>query len=174
MSRPIIEIHVDEAFRHDVRPRTLRRAAELAIMRARVSGPSRATVTVTDDDTLRELNRVHRGEDSVTDVLSFGASARARDGVVEQDDFPVGADEEPGLGDVIISFPQARRQAEAAPHEVERELALLTAHGILHLLGYDHATEAEEKAMFATQAAVLDEVMERRRTVRRAVSGARS
>jgi probable rRNA maturation factor len=159
MARPHIELQIDEAFRVGVPRRTLRRAGELAIMRGRVSGPGRAAVTVTDDATLRELNRAHRGEDRVTDVLSFGTSARARDGVVEQDDFPVADDEEPGLGDVIISFQQARRQAEAAGHDVERELALLTAHGVLHLLGYDHATAVEEEAMFAIQNAVLDEVM---------------
>jgi probable rRNA maturation factor len=160
MARPHIELYVDDAFRSEVPGTAVRRAGELAILRGRISGPVRAAVTVTDDETLRELNRAHRGEDRVTDVLSFGTSPCARDGVVEPDDFPIGVDAEPGLGDVIISFQQARRQAEAAGHGVERELALLTAHGVLHLLGYDHATAVEEKAMFAIQDAILDEVME--------------
>lgn len=98
------------------------------------------TLVVSDDDAIRELNRNFLGNDSPTDVLSFPANEM---------------DPETGrryLGDVIISLPRAREQAEGAGHPVEAELQLLVIHGVLHLLGYDHA-EAEEKArMWAAQA----------------------
>jgi len=102
------------------------------------------TLVVSDDDAIRELNRNFLGNDSPTDVLSFPANEM---------------DPETGrryLGDVIISLPRAREQAEGAGHPVEAELQLLVIHGVLHLLGYDHA-EAEEKAlMWAAQAQVLE------------------
>lgn len=154
-----IDIHVEESFRDSVPEATLRRVAEMTLARERRSGPVHASVTITDDETLHALNRAHRGEDRVTDVLSFGASEHAHNGEVAQHDFPLGPGEEPTLGDVIIAFPQARRQAEAVGHPVERELALLTVHGILHLLGFDHADVGEEKVMFGKQNAVLEEVL---------------
>ncbi len=104
------------------------------------------TLVVSDDDAIRELNRNFLGNDSPTDVLSFPANEM---------------DPETGrryLGDVIISLPRAREQAEGAGHLVEAELQLLVIHGVLHLLGYDHA-EAEEKAlMWAAQAQVLERI----------------
>jgi probable rRNA maturation factor len=159
MNSARIDIHVEEPFRDSVPESTLKLVAEMTLARERRSGPARASVTITDDETLRALNREHRGEDSVTDVLSFGTSAHAHDGEVDDDEFPIVPGEEPTLGDVIISFPQALRQAASAGHSVERELALLTAHGILHLLGYDHADVHEEKVMFAKQETILDDVM---------------
>ncbi len=102
------------------------------------------TLVVSDDDAIRELNRNFLGNDSPTDVLSFPANEM---------------DPETGrhyLGDVIISLPRAREQAEGAGNPLEAELQLLVIHGVLHLLGYDHA-EAEEKArMWAAQAQVLE------------------
>jgi probable rRNA maturation factor len=154
-----IDIHVEESFQDSVPEATLRRVAETTLARERRSGPAHASVTITDDETLHALNRAHRGEDRVTDVLSFGTSEHAHNGEVAEDGFPLGPGEEATLGDVIISFPQARRQAEAAGHPVERELALLTAHGILHLLGFDHADAGEEKVMFGKQGAILEEVL---------------
>lgn len=159
MPRSRIDLHIEEPFDLEVSRDTLRLVAETALERAWRSGPRHASVTVTDDETLRTLNRDHRGVDAVTDVLSFGVSGHARDGEVAGDQFPLAPEETPTLGDVIVSFPQARRQAEAAGHAVERELALLVAHGVLHLLGFDHAGAEEEAAMFAKQDAVLDEVL---------------
>lgn len=83
---------------------------------------------LTDDRTIRALNRRLRGQDRTTDVLSF----------------PAGGDLEPGtphLGEIAISLPQAGRQARAAGWPRRSELALLVTHGFLHLLGYDHETD---------------------------------
>lgn len=83
------------------------------------------------DRELRRVNRDFRGKDKATDVLSF----------------PGGPEEEDGshhLGDILISVPTARRQAEERGHSVERELKVLLLHGLLHCLGYDHETDQGE------------------------------
>ena len=102
------------------------------------------SIVLTDDAQLRELNRDYLGIDAPTDVLSFPASE---------------SDPETGaryLGDILISVPRAAEQAKAAGHDLQGEVQLLVVHGILHLLGHDHA-EAEEKArMWAAQADVLE------------------
>jgi rRNA maturation RNase YbeY len=91
-------------------------------------GVSTVAVRLTSDRELRRLNRDYAGEDSVTDVLSFAGSGAH-------------------IGDLAISWPTAVSQAEAFGHEPETELALLCVHGLLHLLGWDHATAAERKEM---------------------------
>ncbi|MBI4218869.1 MAG: rRNA maturation RNase YbeY [Chloroflexi bacterium] len=154
-----VDLHIDDRFLGLVSEATVRRAAELAMKRERRAGPAHASIAITGDDVLRRLNREFRGDDKVTDVLSFGSSSRAREGRVEPSDFPAAPGERPSLGDVIISYPQAERQARAAGHSVERELALLAAHGILHLLGFDHVEIEEERVMFAKQDAILAEVL---------------
>lgn len=106
------------------------------------------TVLLADDDTLCSLNRQFRGEDRPTDVLSFAAG-----------DMPPPPPDSaaPGryLGDIAISVPTAERQARQQGHAVVEELQLLTVHGVLHLLGYDHATAVEKAAMWAAQDRVL-------------------
>ena len=108
------------------------------------------TVLLTDDDTLRSLNRQFADEDKVTDVLAFGS------GTV----FPEGVEDAETLGDIAISMPQARRQAVAAGHSEDREVAMLTAHGVLHLLGYDHAEPDEEREMTGITAAILEKAFQ--------------
>ncbi|MBJ7602497.1 MAG: rRNA maturation RNase YbeY [Candidatus Dormibacteraeota bacterium] len=90
------------------------------------------TLLVAGDRTLRRLNRRFLGEDQPTDVLSF----------------PSGGGDEPGyLGDLAISWPTVQRQARHYCHPVESEAGLLIVHGLLHLLGFDHADRAGEKVM---------------------------
>ena len=102
------------------------------------------TIVLTDDAQLHELNREYLGVDAPTDVLSFPA---------DESDPETGATY---LGDILISIPRATQQAQAAGHPVEAEVQLLVVHGVLHLLGHDHA-EAQEKArMWAEQAKVLE------------------
>jgi probable rRNA maturation factor len=102
------------------------------------------SIVLVDDEKLRELNRDYLGIDEPTDVLSFPASE---------------SDPETGaryLGDILISVPRAAEQANAAGHSIQDEVQLLVVHGVLHLLGHDHA-EAEEKArMWAAQTEVLE------------------
>jgi len=93
--------------------------------------PTEISFLLTDDQTVRELNREHRGIDSVTDVLSF----------------PSGQLPGSALGDVVIAVPHAREQADARGVPLQEELALLAVHGALHLLGFDDRTENEREAM---------------------------
>jgi probable rRNA maturation factor len=108
-----------------------------------VRSPYELSVVFTDSETVQRLNRDYRGVDEPTDVLAFcmlpekGAApsfALPPDGVAR-------------LGEVIISYPQAIAQAKEQGHSLQRELALLVIHGILHLLGYDHEESGEGKKM---------------------------
>lgn len=94
-----------------------------------------------DDEQIRALNREHRGTDSHTDVLSFGLHDPSGMRFVLPPNYPA------SLGDVVVSYPRALAQADEYGHSPERELAYLVAHGVLHLLGYDHQQEAERLQM---------------------------
>ncbi len=120
--------------------------------------PCEASVTLTDNESIKELNREHRGIDKATDVLSF-PSIEYKNG--EPQIQPGDMDPDSGqifLGDIIISVEKAFEQAQSFAHSVERELTFLAVHGILHLLGYDHETENEEKLMFSLQEDILNEM----------------
>ena len=161
MTSPVnVHVQVESTYSLFVDVATLERVAVTAIGRELKTGPHHMTVTVMGDDELRELNREFRHIDRTTDVLSFGTQG-ALDGVVTGagDDFVLPPNQEPTLGDIVISYPQAKRQAEAAGRPVLHEIALLTAHGALHLMGFDHAEPEEEKVMFAKTDAILAEVL---------------
>jgi len=115
------------------------------------------SILVTNDQALRRLNRVFAGYDEVTDVLAFPATVTAgKDGMIEATvNFPAHNAEVPILGDIAIALPRAIRQARNHGHTIERELAMLTAHGILHLFGYDHAKQDERRIMFGETEAIV-------------------
>lgn len=104
------------------------------------------SLVFTDDSYIRELNRNYRGVDSPTDVLSFALD--------EGEPMP-DAGEEDLLGDVVISLQAALRQGEEYGHGIRREVAYLTAHGVLHLLGYDHQDEESRAVMREKEEAAL-------------------
>ena len=105
------------------------------------------SILLTDDEGITILNRDYRGIDSPTDVLSFSQ--------IEGEDEFAPDEEENVLGDVVISVETAERQADEAGKAVEDEIDMLLVHGLLHLLGYDHAEAADEEKMFARQAEIL-------------------
>ena len=114
------------------------------------------SLVLTDDETVRQLNREYRGVDRTTDVLSFsfehwGHWEGEDDAPWSGDDAPEGwplpEDEPPPLGEIIVSVPQAARQAESQGLPLRRELALLIVHGALHLLGHDHYGDDERETM---------------------------
>ena len=111
---------------------------------------SEVAVSVVSDWRIRELNRKYRDTDAVTDVLSF-AMREAVDGA------PAPADEAgvKTLGDIVVSWPRTKAQAKEYGHGLERELAFLVAHGMFHLLGFDHQSSADEQAMIGRQERVL-------------------
>jgi probable rRNA maturation factor len=95
------------------------------------------SVVITSDDEMQRMNHDFLGIDEPTDVLSFPD---------EGDDFVVGEDAEPYLGDIAIGIETAILQASEHDHSLDAELAHLLVHGILHLCGYDHVTNAEDEA----------------------------
>ncbi|KXG43187.1 rRNA maturation RNase YbeY [Tepidibacillus infernus] len=113
-------------------------------------------VTLVDNKRIHELNRDYRGIDRPTDVLSFALNEPG------EDDLDIVYDEEMDmptmLGDIVISIPKVIQQAADYGHSFERELGFLTAHGFLHLLGYDHETKEDEKVMFTKQELILEKM----------------
>ena len=101
-------------------------------------GRPELTLSFVDDPEIRELNKTYRRKDKPTDVLSFPLGEKGSDGLFY-------------LGDIVISIPRAREQAAEIGHPLERELEILTVHGFLHLLGYDHDAghETEEAELHA-------------------------
>jgi len=104
-------------------------------------------VVITDDETVRDLNRRYAGLDEPTDVLSFSLR--------EGEEFVVPPGGIDRLGEVVISFPTAARQASEQGRALDSEIAHLLVHGTLHLLGYDHAEPAEERRMRAREEELL-------------------
>jgi len=113
-------------------------------------GEPEVSLVLVDDERMAELNRRYRGVEGTTDVLSFPMLEEGWD----EPDAP-DSGEEVLLGDIVISVPRALAQAEMYGHSLERELAFLTVHGLLHLLGYDHQTPEEEAEMRRRQREVL-------------------
>ncbi|MED1418809.1 rRNA maturation RNase YbeY [Bacillus sp. FSL W8-1127] len=113
---------------------------------------SEVSVTFVDNQRIQEINRDYRHKDQPTDVISF-----ALEETDEEEVEIIGEDMPRVLGDIIISVPKAREQAHDYGHSFQRELGFLAVHGFLHLLGYDHMTEEEEKIMFSRQREILNE-----------------
>jgi probable rRNA maturation factor len=108
-------------------------------------------LTLTGDQHVREYNRRYRGLDEPTDVLAFAAQEKPTDQRFQP---PPGT--EHWLGDIVISLPQARRQAKDGGHPMNDEVRLLAVHGLLHLLGYDHAATDEAARMTALTNRILE------------------
>ncbi len=134
----------------------IRRCLEKAAELEEVSGE--VVVSLVTNERIHELNRDYRGVDRPTDVLSFALNEGGEEEpeiFLEEDEL----DKYPNmLGDIIISVPKAIAQADDYGHSFEREICFLAVHGFLHLLGYDHGSEEEEKAMFSRQEEVLQEI----------------
>jgi probable rRNA maturation factor len=121
----------------------LERAAYAALEHEAESQDAELSIVLTDNEHLQELNLNYLGIDAPTDVLSFPASE---------------TDPESGaryIGDILISIPRARAQADAAGHSLEAEVELLVVHGVLHLLGHDHAEPEDKARMWKAQAETL-------------------
>ncbi len=103
---------------------------------------AQVSVTLTDNQQIWQLNREYRGKDMPTDVLSFPMLEFDEDGDII-DDGAVYSGDVIVLGDIVISLERARSQAQEFGHRFEREVAFLTAHSMLHLLGYDHVDDPE-------------------------------
>lgn len=105
-------------------------------------------VIFVDNSYIHNLNKLYRGIDRETDVITFA---------LEDDDLVLNGSDMRMLGDIYISIPRAKLQAEEYGHSFKRELAFLAVHGFYHLLGYDHQIKEEEEVMFGKQEEVLAE-----------------
>ena len=181
-------VTVADEFRREVSEAWLEGVTQAALAVALAADePGQVSLLVTDDATVKELNRSYRGLDEITDVLSFSAvhqghwqgeiadpynpepepepepeTGLALDPVLGAGegetwpDFVLPPGELPPLGEVIISYPQTCRQAEGLERTAAKELALLVVHGILHLVGHDHAEPDETARMQALERAALE------------------
>lgn len=131
----------------------LRSVCEAALRGEGVTGPVVLTITLVDDEEIRQVNQQHRGIDKATDVLSFPLIAGSDDTSDGTFALPPGTPRE--LGDVVVSYPRAVAQADEYGHSVERELAYLIVHGVLHILGHDHEERDEQAIMRAREEAAL-------------------
>lgn len=114
------------------------------------------SISFVDNEEIRSLNKEYRDIDAATDVLSF-PMMEFEDGEGEEEDAEY-IEEELALGDIVISMERAKEQAEDYGHSFQRELAFLLVHGMLHLLGYDHEDEADEKLMLKKQDEILNDL----------------
>jgi len=117
------------------------------------------SITIVDNQKIKEINRDYRSIDKATDVISFAIEDN------DEEDFEIFFNSEEMeediklprlLGDIFISIDKAEEQADAFGHSLDREIGFLAVHGFLHLNGYDHQTEAEEKEMFSLQEDILE------------------
>lgn len=147
----MINIQIDESIEvvgalEGLDQAVIERAAQQTLEKAGADAQAEVTLVLSDDAQLRTLNHQFLGIDAPTDVLSFPGGETDPD------------TEALYLGDVIISLSRARAQAAAGGYPLQDELQLLVVHGMLHLLGYDHAEEGEKETMWAIQAKILEDM----------------
>lgn len=117
-----------------------------------IQGVAEVSITFMTDEIIQKVNAEYRGKDTPTDVISFALEEMTEGEVpvIAMEGIPT------VLGDILISIDTATRQAEEYGHDFKREMGFLALHGFLHLLGYDHMTEADETNMFGRQKEILD------------------
>lgn len=124
-------------------------------LRAKKVARAEVSVVIVGDERMRDLNRTYRHVDAPTDVIAFALAEPAGETFVAPPDDIL------HLGEVIISYPTAAAQAQERGHSVQEEVATLTVHGILHLLGFDHEEAAERRIMRAWEKRILARLKER-------------
>lgn len=171
-----IAIDVEDEFAAQVNSEALSMAIAETLRRQAVREAS-LTLVIAGDEEVRRLNHEFLGIDAVTDVLSFASSGPAEEaGQASEKSLPASGFVLPPelravvdrhLGDLIIAFPYAAKQAAQYGNSILSELRMLAVHGTLHLLGYDHDTPEAEARMWAAQEAVLESFGDKGLSVRR-------
>lgn len=141
-----VELQIDERWAPQVDQDRLRRAVTTTLEAEGVVGAPGVTVVLVGDEEMASLHEAYRNEPGTTDVLSFPYDQATPDPGSEMAGY---------LGDIVICYPQAARQAEEEGHSTQDELDLLAVHGTLHLLGYDDEDPNNRLLMWARQARVL-------------------
>ncbi|MDO8578703.1 MAG: rRNA maturation RNase YbeY [Dehalococcoidales bacterium] len=145
-----INVDVDSRFAGCVKAKWLKSIIDRTLTAQGLGNEAEVSLIVTGQRKIHELNKAYLEEDRPTDVLSFPMMEPAA-----KVGFVSAPDGKKHLGEVIVSFPQAVLQAEEHGHSVEREISILVVHGLLHLLGYDHAEAAPKREMQATEKEIL-------------------
>lgn len=139
----MINFTIDEQYTAEIDTSGIERAVLSTLQHQNILDESDISIVFSGDEEIQALNNQYLGHDLPTDVLSFPGDE---------------IDPDTGrlyLGDIIISVPQASLQALNGPHSIQFEIELLVVHGVLHLLGHDHANGDEKKAMWAAQREIL-------------------
>lgn len=156
----MVDVLIRPRFDRAVDAEQVRAAAQAVLRHQGAPDSASLCIVVTDDAEIQALNHQYRGIDAPTDVLSFGMQAGEPYDDEPNAPFIVASEEQVKadayLGDVIVAYPQVVAQAAQEGHPAEHELNLLVVHGVLHLLGYDHATPQDEAHMWAIQDQVLE------------------
>ena len=153
-----INVLIDEELEACVDVDKLQGIAEQTLHAQGVSSSAELSVVITGGERVQQLNRSYRGKDEPTDVLSF--SMLPEQSAQPKTDFPfiIPPDGMLHLGEIIISYPQAVAQAEERQHSVNREIAILIIHGVLHLLGYEDETPELKHKMTAREGKILSHI----------------
>ena len=153
-----IDIIVNDEYQGQVSPEYLEKVALATINHVHEVANFQLGIVITGDEEMRELNHRYRGVDATTDVLSFAMQDESSEGSEDDEaiaQFPLMANGIEQLGEVIISLPQASKQAEVRGHRLSKEITILVIHGVLHLLGFDHETDDEAEIMEKYEAEIL-------------------
>ena len=142
-----VDVQIAPALRRKVQKQEIRKWAETTLRAEGLTQTPDMAVVITDNESIQALNRDFRGLDEPTDVLAFGEE--------KPGPFVLAPGEPMYLGDVVISLERAEAQALEQAASTKDELQLLLVHGILHLLGYDHATDDDQRQMWDRQDAIL-------------------
>jgi probable rRNA maturation factor len=157
-----INVEVPRGLGRRINAKLIQQVVARALERDGWSKPSTIGVLVVDDEEMREINATRRGIDEATDVLSFPLLDLQPGANLTRDFFVLPPETEINLGDVVISFERVESQSDEGGHSRERELAFLTVHGVLHILGYDHDTDEKRRTMRRKEEDVLIELGLRR------------
>ncbi len=136
----------DMSFYHEELETLVRRVLAKGAELQKVPEDAEISLLICDGPTIHELNREYRNVDAPTDVLSFA---------LNEGDEEIAEEEALALGDIVINIDRAKEQAEEFGHSKEREIAYLSVHGFLHILGYDHYEEEEKKEMRKAEEEIL-------------------
>jgi len=146
-----ISIQIDEPFAGDIDQMLIEKATEAALAINTEYDSFELGIVITDDENIHRINKEYRGIDEPTDVISFAL-------LEGKDDFVMPPDDILHLGEVVISYPRAVSQADEQKHSTKCELAWLVIHGVLHLLGHDHETDADRTAMQTIENDILAKI----------------
>lgn len=137
---------------------TIKKVIEASLEYENCDFDAEVSVTIVDNEAIREINNETRNLNMPTDVLSFPMLYFDEDGNIIDSDYDMDGDVIV-LGDIVISAERAKSQAEEYGHSFLREMAFLTVHSMLHLLGYDHVDDPEgERIMFSKQDEILEKL----------------